>query len=138
MTYCRGQTTIKRSSDFTHMMIIKITVKFIYLEINQISFEQFLVIWNHCVTYCWGQTTIKRSSDFTHMMIIKITVRVKYGKWYWNPHTFRPCVYLTTLQLLIFTLQQTISNSNSNNIHKSSSNKVFILLFFTWTLQYLL
>ena len=72
-------------------------------------------VWKMWRRACWGQTTIKRSSDFTHMMIIKIVVRVKYGKWYWNPDTVY--VYLTTLQLLIFTLAQTISNSNSN-IHE--------------------
>ena len=75
-------------------------------------------VWKMWRRACWGQTTIKRSSDFTHMMIIKIVVRVKYGKWYWNPDTVY--IYLTTLQLLIFTLAQTISNSNSN-IHEQLS-----------------
>ena len=89
------------------------------------------------VRACWGQTTIKRSSDFTHMMIIKIVVRVKYGKWYWNPDTV--FIYLTTLQLLIFTLAQTISNSNSN-IHEQLSAIKWIKMdwisksFFNWYL----
>ena len=44
----------------------------------------------------------------------------------------RHCVYLTTLQLLIFTLAQTISNSNSN-IHEQLSTIKRIKM--DWTLK---